>query len=161
MKKTVLFKGTYQTLKAMNSQARGGVKFCAHHFGSQTPLELFSHLKRVTTYTADPENIELVHGPRSLFQDNYHGKPGAGDCDDLATLARACFLAQGLKNYFVIGGDSPEGWGHVWNAVHVGNGLYKPFDLVHDRYGCVFPFKYVRVVDPDTLQTVNGLPWKF
>jgi hypothetical protein len=115
----------------------------------------------VTTYTNDPEEVELVHGPKSLFTDNYHGKPGAGDCDDLATLARGCFLAQGRKNYFVVGGNRLGEWAHVWNAVHVGNGLYQPFDLVHDRFGCVFPFNYVRVIDPDTLETVKGLPWKF
>ena len=58
--------------------------------------DLWDNLKPRLTYQKDPESVELFQTYNTLFYDNWHGLPGAGDCDCfvIATLAgaRACDL---------------------------------------------------------------------
>ena len=105
--------------------------------------ELFTYLKDRVIYKHDPRGIELVHTPHSLFEDNYHGTPGAGDCDDFTTLSIAALKAQGVPENsidVVLTGRNKYNARHIYLAV---NG--QPFDLTNDQIGeeRTYPYKQV------------------
>jgi hypothetical protein len=99
----------------------------------EKPRDLFNFLKKVTTYKHDPKGIELIHSPRSLFEDNYHGKSGFGDCDCFSTLAICGLKAMGTpeaKIKICLTGRNKKTPRHIYLSV---DGT--PFDLTNSRYG--------------------------
>ena len=105
------------------------------------PRDLFYYLKDRVTYKHDPKGIELIHTPKSLFEDNYHGVQGAGDCDDFTMLSIAALKAMGLpeaKIKIVLTGRSKTVPRHIYLSVN-----NTPFDLTNDLYGeeRTYPYK--------------------
>jgi len=103
--------------------------------------QLFNYLKDRVIYKHDPKGIELVHTPVSLFEDNYHGKSGAGDCDDFTMLSIAALKAQGVpesKIDVVLTGRNKRQPRHIYLAVDG-----QPFDLTNDQIGeeRTYPYK--------------------
>jgi hypothetical protein len=97
------------------------------------PQDLFYYLKDNTTYKHDPKGIELIHTPQSFFEDNYHGKPGAGDCDDFTATGIAALKAIGVpeaKIKVVLTGRNNKVPRHIYLNV---DGT--PFDLTNDIFG--------------------------
>ena len=95
--------------------------------------ELFDYLKERITYKHDPKGIELVHTPKSFFEDNYHGLEAHGDCDDFSVVGIAALKAQGVpegKINVVLTGRSKKTPRHIYLAVDG-----QPFDLTNDRIG--------------------------
>lgn len=62
------------------------------------PKDLFTWLKSRVKYTDDPPGNELIQSMQTLFFDNKHGRPGAGDCDCFTVSALACMMVQGWEN---------------------------------------------------------------
>jgi hypothetical protein len=105
------------------------------------PQDLFYYLKDNTTYKHDPKGIELIHTPQSFFEDNYHGKPGAGDCDDFTATGIAALKAIGVpeaKIKVVLTGRNNKVPRHIYLNV---DGT--PFDLTNDIFGeeRTYPYK--------------------
>jgi hypothetical protein len=99
----------------------------------EKPQDLFYYLKDNTTYKHDPKGIELIHTPQSFFEDNYHGKPGAGDCDDFTATGIAALKAIGVpeaKIKVVLTGRNNKVPRHIYLNV---DGT--PFDLTNDIFG--------------------------
>ena len=104
------------------------------------PRDLFYYLKDRVTYKHDPKGIELIHTPQSLFEDNYHGKPGAGDCDCFTALSIAALKAMGVpeaKIKVCLTGRSKTVPRHIYLSVN-----NTPFDLTNDLYGEERPYPY-------------------
>lgn len=97
------------------------------------PAELFWILKNNTVYVSDPPGVELLQSMPSLFEDNYWGIPGAGDCDcfTIATIASCAVRNIPARMVLVGNGAQPS---HVYCEVK-DNGTWVPFDLVAPRYG--------------------------
>ena len=109
--------------------------------GKMDREELFDYLKERITYKHDPKGIELVHTPQSFFEDNYHGKPAHGDCDDFSAIGIAALKAQGIpesKINVVLTGRSKKTPRHIYLSVDG-----QPFDLTNDRIGeeRTYPYK--------------------
>jgi len=97
MAKVYPYKSLDDVLHQIKSQALKDVKYMKARLPYRSLPDLFLYLKSVTSYKNDPKQIELIHRPKSLFENNYHGKPGAGDCDCFTTLGIASLLAAGYK----------------------------------------------------------------
>jgi hypothetical protein len=105
--------------------------------------ELFDYLKERITYKHDPKGIELVHTPKSFFEDNYHGKAAHGDCDDFSVIGIAALKAQGVPEgniSVVLTGRSKKIPRHIYLQVKD-----QIFDLTNDSIGeeRKYPFKQV------------------
>jgi hypothetical protein len=108
------------------------------------PEQLFSVLKANTTFVNDPPNTELIQRPKTLFENNFHGIPGAGDCDCFTTTVIASCLALNYpekKIKIVLAGR------HKKEAVHIYNNVYnKPFDLCQPFYDMKRNYAFYQVL---------------
>jgi len=134
MKLKIPYKSLAHTLKMIKRQALESIPYVRSNIpkGMDTK-EIFDYLKERVTYKHDPKGIELVHTPKSLFEDNFHGKPGYGDCDDFTTLGIAALKASGIpeaKIDVVLTGRKKYTPRHIYLAV---DGT--PFDLTNDQLG--------------------------
>lgn len=128
-----------QVKRLINLKIAESMPFAANFVPSyiQSAQDCFMWLKTKTVYQLDPPNFELLQSFQSLIHDNYHGIPGAGDCDCL-TIAGAATLATRKKAipYKVVYSGNGKNPTHVF--------LYAdgvPFDLTHNRMGEVSPYK--------------------
>jgi len=109
----------------------------------ETPEQLFNWLKHNTSFHSDPPGTELLQTMPTLFEENYHGVPGAGDCDCFVITAIACMKVNGWDDIAIVlcgrNRDTPV---HIYNAV-LDNGQWKAFDLTNTYYGeeRTYPFR--------------------
>jgi len=109
-----------------------------------TPQQLFYWLESITTYQDDPENIELLQSPRSLFEKNYYGKPGMGDCDCFSILSICCFLAMGFKKREIViklVGRTRSQPKHIYTLIQG-----TPFDLTNPIFGFERNYPYCDLI---------------
>ena len=142
MKSLQPYKSLIHTLKSLKNQSIEGVGYMKKQIPSylSEPRDLFYYLKDKITYQHDPKGIELIHSPQSLFEDNYHGKPGAGDCDCFTALSIAALKAMGVpeaKIKVCLTGRSKTVPRHIYLSVN-----NTPFDLTNDLYGEERPYPY-------------------
>jgi len=89
----------------------------------------FYYLKSVTSYQDDPENVELIQSPKSLFLKNWYGVPGRGDCDCFTCLSICALIAIGYKQKqinILLVGRKPKAAVHIYVEVDG-----EPFDLTN------------------------------
>lgn len=142
MKSLQPYKSLIHTLKSLKNQSLESVGYMKKQMPSylSEPRDLFYYLKDRVTYKHDPKGIELIHTPQSLFEDNYHGKPGAGDCDCFTALSIAALKAMGVpeaKIKVCLTGRSKTVPRHIYLSVN-----NTPFDLTNDLYGEERPYPY-------------------
>ena len=135
MKKVQPYKSLIHTLQSLKRQSLEGVDFMKKQMPAylSEPRDLFYYLKDKVIYKHDPKGIELIHSPQTLFHDNYHGEPGAGDCDDFSMLSIAALKAMGIpeaKIKVCLTGRSKKVPRHIYLSVN-----NTPFDLTNDLYG--------------------------
>jgi hypothetical protein len=140
------YKDINQVMDGIRTQIIDSVDYCYSRFSGFTdPRELFAYLKQITTYVPDPERIELLQTAQTLFENNYHGTPGAGDCDCFTILAHACFIANGFGvSSIVLTGRDPHLPVHIYSLIKNGSQVYI-FDLTNpfidmERF---YPYKQV------------------
>jgi len=95
-----------------------------------TPEDLFIFLKYKTSYMKDPKEFELLQSMQSLFEDNYHGVPGMGDCDCLTITGAASLYAIGSPYNLILAGNksSPS---HIFLKI---SGSNEYFDLTRNNF---------------------------
>lgn len=104
--------------------------------------QLFYYLSSVTTYRDDPPNTELLQSPKSLFEKNYWGMPGTGDCDCFSIMSISALVALGYSINsieVVLAGNSRNTPKHIYIKV---NG--KPFDLTNAFYNYERNYPYLQ-----------------
>lgn len=109
-----------------------------------SPAQLFYWLESITSYQDDPENIELIQSPRSLFEKNWYGVPGRGDCDCFTVLTICCLLAMGYKRsdiYIKLVGRTRSLPKHVYVEFQG-----TPFDLTNPVYGYERNYPYCDLI---------------
>ena len=84
----------YKNLKDVLSQikrlALKDIKFSNGLVSGKDLQSIFYGLRNQIKYKSDPHLIELIQRPRTLMgPNNFHGKPGRGDCD--------CFTVLGIS----------------------------------------------------------------
>lgn len=109
-----------QVLEAIRTQIIDSVQYCFDNFSDfSSPEQLFNHLKTITTFEHDPTRVELIQTAKTLFENNVHGIPGAGDCDCFTVLAIACFIANGWSDFgIILAGRSKKYPSHIYTYVN-------------------------------------------
>lgn len=147
MKTKIPYKNIAHTIKMMGKQIEESIDYAYDFCGADcTPKELFWILRQNTTYKNDPPGVELLQTMPSLFDDNYWGIPGAGDCDCFTITAVACCKALDIPCRIVIVGNSAAAPSHVYAEV-LDNGKWTPFDLVNPYYGQTKPYAYKKIIN--------------
>lgn len=135
-----------QVLSGVRTQIIDSVQFCVDNFsGFESAEQLFKVLKSCTTFEHDPKDIELIQSAQTLFHNNFHGMPGAGDCDCFTVLACACFIANGWGEFdIVLAGRKKSYPVHIYTQVNDGSGMI-PFDLTEAFIGSErkYPLKQI------------------
>lgn len=76
-------------------QAISGIPYCINSFPQMSnPCEIYDYFRSIIKFQYDPKGIELIQHPYTLFENNYHGIRGAGDCDCFSTLLLSYAMAQ-------------------------------------------------------------------
>lgn len=130
----------------MNLKVKESLPFASAYLPANiTSLEeLFSILKRNTSYKDDPPGIELLQSMPALFNNNYHGRPGAGDCDCLSITMAACCEVCGFHWSFVLAGNGKNAT-HVFVEASDYYGKYYICDLT-EPFNVLRPYKKYQVL---------------
>ena len=76
-----------QTLQGIHRQVVDSLDYCANNMPVYPdPQSMFYGLKQLITYHNDPPGVELLQTVPTLFENNWWGIPGAGDCDCFSIL---------------------------------------------------------------------------
>ena len=132
-----------QTLQGIQLQILDSMEYCLTQLPQfKDPEELFKWCRLVTTYKNDPPRTELLQSVPTLFEHNYWGRSGAGDCDCFTILTIALCMAQGWnKNYIVLVGRSKKAPVHVYSAVEFKGKVYT-LDLTNPYINIERDYKY-------------------
>ncbi len=147
MRLKVPYKNLNHTIQMIGKQIEESIPYAETFVPVNcTPKELFWILRQNTSYVNDPPGVELLQSMPSLFEDNYHGKPGAGDCDCFTITTVACCLVANIPVRMVVVGNSLSAPSHIYAEV-LDNGKWTPFDLVNSLYGHTKSYSYKKVID--------------
>jgi hypothetical protein len=105
-------------------------------------MQLWNYLKPRVTFVHDTNNNEDIQRAQTLFDNNIHGIPGAGDCDCYTVLVTSACITQGFPVKIVLAGRNRQSPVHIYNVVKH-NGKWVSFDLTEPNYGDErhYPFK--------------------
>jgi hypothetical protein len=101
--------------------------------------DLWNNLKPRLTYKKDPQAVELFQTYNTLFYDNWHGQPGAGDCDCFVITTLAAARACNLPCTVVLAGREKTHPVHIWTEVN-----NVPFDLTNPNLGTARNYPYIQ-----------------
>ena len=109
---------------------------------------LWMLLKPTVRYKDDPKGRELLQTSETLYDNNFHGLPGAGDCDCFTiTTTAACIILNFPCKICLVGRTKKEPV-HIYNKIWDGN-YYIPFDMTNNYVGVerYYPIKQEIFVD--------------
>lgn len=137
---TATFENLNQVKGFIELKISESLQFAANYVPGyiQSPRDCFDWLKSKTSYINDPPGVELLQSFQSLMLDNYHGVPGAGDCDCL-TIAGAATIATRKKPapYKIVYSGNGKTPTHVFLSVR---GI--AFDLTTPDFGTLRTYKH-------------------
>lgn len=136
------------TMRGIRTQVIDSLDFCLNNMPSfSDPETMFNTLKNVITYKNDPEGTELLQSVPTLFENNYWGKSGCGDCDCFAILALSMFVANGFnKRSIVLAGRNKLAPSHIWVMVKH-RGKWYDFDLTQPYFNTRRSYKFIQYLD--------------
>jgi len=82
--------------------------------------------------------------------DNWHGMPGAGDCDCFTIAATSCFIVNSIPCEIVLAGNVKDEPTHIYNYCKYGNN-WIAFDLTEPNFGQERPYKYKEILKIQTV----------
>lgn len=135
-------------MRGIRTQVIDSYQFCIDNIPQfNTPAELWKYLKSAVSYKNDPPGIELLQTAQTLFEENYWGIPGAGDCDCFSILVLASCMVQGWKDQrIVLAGRSKIAPVHIWTEVKF-NGTWYSMDLTQPYFNTVRKYKYIQYLN--------------
>ena len=75
---------------------------------------MYEYFKNRVTYHNDPPGVELIQSPGTMFENNYWGKAGYGDCDCFVVLLLSCLWANNMnKNWILLYGRTKKWPSHI------------------------------------------------
>ena len=130
------YKDINDTLKYIRLQIEESIPYADKKCPTfSSPSNLFFWLKPRLTYKKDPNKIELLQSMPTLMENNYHGTPGAGDCDCFSIAMASCCISQGWKTFIILAGRNKFTPVHIWTGVTIDGKDYN-LDLTNS-----IPFK--------------------
>lgn len=134
------------TLRHIRLQVKEGMPWAAQNIPYfVNPVELYYWLRIRTKYVNDPPNIELLQSAETLFDNNFHGIPGAGDCDCFSVLTLTALQVQKWKApaWIKLAGRNKQYPVHIWAGVDY-NGEEIALDLTEHKPGQERKYTYIQ-----------------
>jgi len=141
------YKGINDTMKHIKIQIIDSIDFALLECPPMdTPEELFYWLKNRVTYKNDFKGVELLQTMETLFNNNCHNIPGAGDCDCFTITAVACMISQGWDNIFIdlVGRDKSQPV-HIYCHI-IWKGQRQILDLTNRKFNYERPYPYHQAI---------------
>lgn len=142
---TVPYTDINATMRGIRTQVIDSIDYVNNNLPSySTPEQMFNSLKSMVSYKNDPPGVELLQSVPTLFEDNYWGMPGAGDCDCFSILVLTCCLCNGWNNQrIVLAGRNKLAPVHIWTEVKY-NGKWYAMDLTQPFVNSTREYKYTQ-----------------
>ena len=120
------YKDINQTMRGIRTQVIDSLEWVENNLPKfNDPEEAFKTLKNLVTYKNDPAGIELLQSVGTLFDNNYWGIPGAGDCDCFTILVLSVGVVNGWNNQSIfLVGRSKLAPVHIYSSVKFRNNTY-------------------------------------
>lgn len=136
------------TMRGIRTQVIDSLDFCVNEMPRfSDPGQMFNVLKTMITYKNDPPGIELLQTVPTLFNNNYHGIPGAGDCDCFSILWLSMCIAQGWNDQqIVLAGRSKLSPVHIWTRLKH-NGKWYDCDLTQPYFNTKRKYKFTQFLN--------------
>jgi len=112
------------TLRHIRLQVKEGMPWAKQNIPYfVNPVEMYHWLRIRTKYVNDPPNVELLQTAETLFDNNWHGIPGAGDCDCFSVLTLTALCKQKWKHpmWIKLAGRNKQYPVHIWAGCDVDN----------------------------------------
>jgi len=141
------YKDINQVLNGMRRQIIDSLDYCVNELPSfDNPRQLFDFCRNSTHYHLDPKGVELLQSVPTLYDNNYWGRSGSGDCDCFTILTIALCIAQGWNdNFIVLVGRKKVAPVHVYSAVKFNGDMYY-LDLTNPYMNIERDYKYKQLV---------------
>ena len=142
---TVPYTDINATMRGIITQVKDSISWTCENLPEyRNPEQMFNNLKTLITYRNDPPGVELLQSVQTLFENNYWGKSGAGDCDCFSILALTVCLCNGWNDLeIVLAGRSKLAPVHIWTRVKH-SGKWFDIDLTQPFINSVRPYKHVQ-----------------
>ena len=144
------YKDIAETMKYLLMQVKESLSYADNflpgNMNKNDMQYLFDLLKANTTYMLDGPDTELLQSMPTLFDNNYWGIRGAGDCDCFVITVTACCIVLNAPCKIVLAGRSRKMPVHIYNLVKV-NDTWQPFDLTADMLGVVRNYPHTQVIN--------------
>ena len=132
------------TLKGIKIQILDSVNYTRENIPRfENPEQAFEWCKQNTSYKNDPKNIELLQSVQTLFENNYHSIPGAGDCDCYSILCGAICIVNKWKFDIVLVGRDSRSPVHIYNLIYFKGDPYI-FDLTNPKFNYERPYPLIQ-----------------
>jgi hypothetical protein len=145
---TVPYTDINATMRGIRTQVIDSLNYCANEMPSfNDPETMFKALKNMITYKNDPPGVELLQSVPTLFENNYWGKRGAGDCDCFSILVLSMCVVHGWNTQqIVLAGRSKLAPVHIWTRVCFENQWFD-MDLTEAYFNQRRNYKFVQYLN--------------
>lgn len=135
-------------MKGIRTQVIDSLDYCVNDMPTfDSPEQMFNTLRNMVKYKNDPPGIELLQTVPTLFNNNYWGISGAGDCDCFTILLLSMNIANGFNDQqIVLAGRSKISPVHIWVRVKH-KGSWYDMDLTQQYFNSIRKYKYVQYLD--------------
>jgi hypothetical protein len=133
------------TMEGIRTQVLDSLFYCKNEMPRfKDPESMFNNLRQMITYKNDPPGVELLQTVGTLFNDNYHGIPGAGDCDCFSILVLSMCAVHGWNDQrIILAGRTKLAPVHIWTQVKF-NGVWYDMDLTQTYFNTSRKYKYIQ-----------------
>jgi hypothetical protein len=141
------YKGINQVMRAIRTQVIESVPYCQMNTPKFSSVEnLYHYLKSRVKFVHDPEHEELLQSAPTLFDNNQHGTPGAGDCDCFTILTTATCIANGWECSIKLAGNSLKAPSHIYNEMRLPGGHWYTVDLTQPAFNRERKYKFYQTL---------------
>lgn len=145
------FREPYQNINVVMywiiEQTRASLPYALDRWtGYNSPEQIYNEFKAVTTYKNDPHGVELIQSLPTLLENNYHGIPGAGDCDCFTVGLLSILIANGFNDtYIVLVGNKRKAPQHIYLYTRVNDRIYI-LDNTQPMFNTERPYTYRQIL---------------
>ena len=131
-----------RTLAGLRQQVIDSLNYCSEqNFYYDTPRQMYYNMLTRITYKNDPPGVELIQTVPTLFENNFYGIPGAGDCDCFTVLTLAIGAVNNWQQRVVLCGRDKKNAVHIFSQVYF-NGSWQTVDLTRGLFNAHKKYKF-------------------
>ena len=144
----VPYKDLDQTLKGIHTQVNDSLNYCAQNMPIyDNPRQMYYGLLSMVKYKNDPPGVELLQSVPTLFENNFWGYSGAGDCDCMSILVLSmCAVHKWHKQRIVLCGRNKIAPVHIFTQVYY-NGEWVTMDLTRRLFNSHKHYKFYQLLE--------------